>query len=159
MLRLSFVVLGQPVPQGSARAFVTKGGRAVVTSDNTELRPWRDTVSWAARQALGEHSERPSFPITGPVSLVLAFHVRRPVSERKTVDVYPIKPPDLDKMLRAIGDSLTNAGVVRDDALITDVVMRKRYVVTPDLAKIYDPLKHRTEPCVVIQVKRLEVPT
>lgn len=156
MLILAFDVLGQPAPQGSARAFVTKGGRAVVTSANPQLRPWRDKLSWAARQALLEHPERVQFPITRAVGLRLTFWMRRPQDARRTLDVLPTKPPDLDKLIRAVGDSLTNAGVIRDDALITDVLMRKRYAVPPDLTKIYDPVKHRTEPCVEVRVRRID---
>jgi crossover junction endodeoxyribonuclease RusA len=151
MPTLSFTVFGQPTPQGSVRAFV-RGGRAVVTSDNVKLRPWRDTVTWAARDALGGASERSTFPITGPVALDLSFHLHRPKSRPKTIDVYPLTPPDLDKLIRAIGDSLVNAGIIQDDALICDLFVSKRYAVGPDLTKIFNPNIHQSTPCVVVKV-------
>lgn len=158
MQDLSYEVYGQPQPQGSARSFVTRGGRAVVTSDNSQLRPWRDTVTWAARDALNKHPGRSSFPWTEPVELTLRFWVHRPASARKTVDVYPTSPPDLDKLVRAVGDSLVNAGVLKDDAQICDIVTRKRYAVSPDLRHIYRSGEHWTSPGVSITVHPLEVP-
>lgn len=156
MPNLRFEVFGQPVPQGSVRAFVTKGGRAVVTSDNSDLRPWRDTVTWAARDAMGRHHERSSFPIRGPVDLRLSFWVKRPKSAHKTIDDYPITSNDLDKLIRAIGDSLTNAGVIKDDAIICDLHVSKRYAVGPELSKIYVEHYHRHQPMAEVEVRDVE---
>jgi Holliday junction resolvase RusA-like endonuclease len=155
---LSFMVLGQPAPQGSVRAFV-QGGRAIVTSANVKLRPWRDTVTWAARDALGLHTERPTFPIAGPVDLTVEFWLHRPKNRPKTIDVLPLVPPDLDKLVRAVGDSLVNAGVIADDSLVTDLSVSKRYAVSPDLSKIYVPGYHRHEPCAVVLIRERPAPT
>ena len=46
MTAVDVFVPGIPVPQGSTKAFV-RGGRAIVTSANAKLRPWRSTVSEA----------------------------------------------------------------------------------------------------------------
>lgn len=135
------------------------GGRAVVTSDNTKLRPWRDTVTWAARDALGRHPERPTFPITEAVTLTVEFWMHRPKNRPKTIDVLPLTPPDLDKLIRAIGDSLVNAGVLADDSLITDITVNKRYAVTPALPKIYVPGYHRHEPGAVVLVRERDATT
>ena len=40
--------------------------------------------------------------------------------------------PDLDKLCRAIGDALTQSGVLRDDALIAEWVARKQWARKPD---------------------------
>lgn len=152
MAVLSFVVFGQPAPQGSVKAHV-QGGRAVVTSDNKKLRPWRDSVMWAARDALEKHSERPTFPMIGPVDLRIEFWLYRPKNRSKTIDVLPLVPPDLDKLIRAVNDSLVNAGIVRDDSQVTDIRTSKRYAVSPDLAKIYVNGFHRHEPCAVVVVR------
>jgi len=154
MLMLSFEAPGQPVPQGSVRGFVA-GGRAIITSDNSKLRPWRDTVTWAARDVLRGHSERASFPITGPVQLVLSFWMHRPKNRPKTVDVLPLVPPDLDKLIRAVGDSLVNAGVIRDDSQVVSITTTKRYAVGPDLAKIYVEHFHQHTPCVLVRVEEM----
>jgi Holliday junction resolvase RusA-like endonuclease len=158
MKTLRFECLGQPVPQGSMKGYVA-GGRAVVTSDNSKLRPWRDTVTWAARDALGVHPERADFPIPGAVTLDLSFWMHRPKNRPKTIDVLPLTPPDLDKLIRAIGDSLVNAGVIADDSIITDLRVSKRYAVSPDLTKIYVPGFHRHEPGVLVLVREHRAPS
>ena len=46
---ISFVVHGRPQPQGSAKAFIPRGwNRAVITTDNKNLKPWRQDVSASA---------------------------------------------------------------------------------------------------------------
>ena len=40
--------------------------------------------------------------------------------------------PDLDKLCRALGDALTQSGVLRDDALIVEWVARKQWARKPD---------------------------
>jgi Holliday junction resolvase RusA-like endonuclease len=35
--------------------------------------------------------------------------------------------PDLDKLIRAVGDSLTDAGIIRDDSRIITITARKLY--------------------------------
>jgi Holliday junction resolvase RusA-like endonuclease len=155
MIDLSFEVYGQPVPQGSAKGFV-RGGRAVITSDNPKLRPWREAVTWAARDALGTHTARPLFPLTCPVILTVSFWLRRPSTAPRTVDVLPTKAPDLDKLARSVGDSLVNAGAIKDDALVVDLDVHKRYAVGPDLPKIFRLGEHRPTPGALITVECVE---
>jgi Holliday junction resolvase RusA-like endonuclease len=143
---------GKPEPQGSARAYV-RGGKAIVTSANSELRPWRDTVAAAARDALGEH---PGWVRTSaPIFLTVSFWMPRPKSAPKTRDILPVRGVDLDKLIRAVGDSLTNAGVWVDDSQVVDIRALERYVVGPDLPKIYIPGWHRTAPGVTIHVEEI----
>lgn len=142
---------GKPETQGSMRGFV-RGGRAVVTSDNKNLRPWRDTVTLAAVDAaLAAEWER----IDGPVRLSAVFWMPRPVAAPKTRDIPPVTTKDLDKLVRSVCDSLTNAGVWVDDNRICDLHARKRYSVGPDLPKIYVPEIHRPQPGVSILVEEM----
>jgi Holliday junction resolvase RusA-like endonuclease len=89
----------------------------------------------------------------GGVDLTVEFWMHRPKNRPKTIDVLPLTPPDLDKLVRAIGDSLVNAGVLGDDSQITDLSVSKRYAVSPALPKIYVPGYHRHEPCAVVLVQ------
>jgi Holliday junction resolvase RusA-like endonuclease len=121
-----FVVVGNPEPQGSTKAFVVKG-RAVTTSANTRLKPWRTEVTLAARAAmLGAAGP---FPLVGAVTVHAAFAVRRPKSVRRR---YPIVKPDLDKLQRAIGDALVDAGLIKDDCQIVGWNPTKRYQDDPE---------------------------
>jgi Holliday junction resolvase RusA-like endonuclease len=153
MVSLVIEAFGNPQTQGSARAYV-KGGRAVVTSDNPNLASWRDTVAWAARAAL---TREPAWvQAAGPVRADVAFWLRRPVSAPKTRDILPVTGLDVDKMLRSIFDSLTNAGVWVDDNRACLGTYSKRYAVGPHLPKIYRPGFHWQQPGVSVVVSTIE---
>ncbi len=111
---------GTPVPQGSKTAFVV-GGRAVLAEANKRLKPWREHVARVARAQAG------GFEFTGPVAVTLLFLFERPKSVKRAL---PSVKPDLDKLVRAIFDGLTAAGVWTDDALVVDVRAVKRYAAT-----------------------------
>lgn len=153
MASLVVEAYGPPKTQGSSRAFVTKGGKAVVTSDNKDLRPWRDTVAGAARDAM---SARPDWVRTAaPIFLTVTFWLPRPQSAPRTRDILPAKGLDADKLVRSVCDSLTNAGVWVDDSQVVDLRVLKRYAVGPDLAKIYIPGWHRAAPGASIIVEEI----
>lgn len=129
----SLVVLGVPAPQGSKKAFVHRStGRAVVVeSSKKRLRTWRsDIVDEVLRR-------RPEFqlagfrlPITGPIGVSMVFCTARPRSHYRTGrnakllrDDAPLRPtsrPDLSHLIRAVEDALTDAGLIKDDALIVE---------------------------------------
>jgi Holliday junction resolvase RusA-like endonuclease len=127
---IAFTVLGEPVPQGSSRAFyVPKLNRAVITNANPRTRIWRSSVSDAARSARGD-----ALPLEGVgVEVLVEFYLPRPASAPKRVTV-PAKKPDVDKLLRAILDGITDAGVWRDDAQVVRVVATKVFA-----AGAFDP--------------------
>ena len=120
MTSLAFDVLGQPVPQGSARAFNNR----VVASNGHLLKPWRQALGSAAiEQALAQ--DVPQF--TGPVVVRATFYFRRPKHHYRTgknahllrddAPAYPTSRGcgDLDKLQRAVGDALVDVSVLADD--------------------------------------------
>ena len=127
MTLLSFHVPGIPVPQGSAKAYV-RGGHAVVTSANANLRPWRAAVTAAAAEARADMDT-----LRTPVFVGLVFTFPRPSGHfgkrglRGTAPAFPATRPDLDKLCRATLDSLTDAGVIADDALVVELQASKDY--------------------------------
>jgi Holliday junction resolvase RusA-like endonuclease len=143
--RLAFEVPGEPQPQGSTKAFKHRhSGRVMVTSDNARLRPWRDAVCWHARQALLGGS-----PMIGPVKVRVEFRFARPGGHFGKRGLRPTAPrehvvrPDLDKLVRAFLDALSDAGVWRDDAQVVETRARKRYHERPgaviEVAMAVDP--------------------
>lgn len=62
--------------------------------------------------------------MTGAVSLTAIFFMPRPKSNVRPL---PSVKPDLDKLLRAIGDAATKAGVINDDSQICEIVAHKVY--------------------------------
>jgi len=114
---ISFFVAGIPQQQGSTRAFVVKG-RAVTTSANKNLRPWRTAVSQAMQENVTELHE-------GAWSVSMEFIMPRTKVLGKKRKPYT-KTPDLDKLTRSVLDSGT--GIIwRDDALVTRISAKKRY--------------------------------
>lgn len=122
--RLAFAVLGDPVPQGSKRIGRAGGrpdGRPLILDwKGHALRSWRFQVAVLARAAK-IRAELELFE--GPVAVSLYFRLRRGLTVRRWM---PSTKPDLDKLVRAVFDSLT--GVVwRDDAQVVSVSATKVY--------------------------------
>ena len=120
-----FFVRGQPITQGSMRAFVVKG-RPIITSANRNLKNWRTLV---ALQAQTEATVE--CPLDGPISMTLEFYMPRPKSLKKKGMEYPIRARsgDIDKLSRAVLDSLTNV-FYKDDSQVVDLSVKKYWAMT-----------------------------
>lgn len=118
---IRFTVPGVPVPQGSMRALMRPGARfPIVTSDNRSLKPWRQSVAFAAVDACPDRELW-----QGPVSIGVVFYLPRPKSLPKRV-AYPVKKPDCDKLVRGVLDALT--GILwRDDSQVVEMAAWKLY--------------------------------
>jgi hypothetical protein len=96
---LTFTVFGVAQPQGSAKAFMRKGMRfPVVTSDNPQLKGWRQLVAAAASVAL--NATGAGMFLEGPVRVCAAFYLPRPKS-LGLKDRAHMTRPDVDKLARA----------------------------------------------------------
>ena len=122
----SFFVPGEPITEGSTRAF-TSGQRVVVTHDRgPELDQWRLKVAHAAQAAAQDAGWEPRYD--GPVAVTAAFFLPRPKSAKKRL--VPHVKPDLDKLIRAVGDALApykQPGVLKDDSRIVTWRATKDY--------------------------------
>jgi crossover junction endodeoxyribonuclease RusA len=124
-MTLQFKVFGVPAPQGSSRGFLHRStGRVIVTHDNPRTEPWRESVAWAALRAMREQDWPQA---QGAVNVAAVFRLPRPQSLPRRVKDQTRKP-DLDKLLRALLDALSQASVWRDDAQVVSVHAGKRYV-------------------------------
>jgi Holliday junction resolvase RusA-like endonuclease len=120
---IMFTARGVPIPQGSPK-IGRRGNRAVLLLDSEKLRHWRRIVAAAARDAcrdapkieVGQRLTKRRVVYDEPVSVCASFYFEKPNGTR-FADVQASKP-DLDKLQRALGDSLTDAGVVSDDCRI-----------------------------------------
>lgn len=123
----SFFVPGEPITEGSTRAFAS-GQRVVVTHDRgPELTAWRIKVAHAAEAAAREAGWDPQHD--GPVVVTATFLLPRPKSVPRSRRL-PHTKPDLDKLQRAIGDALApykRPGVLRDDSRIVEWRATKLY--------------------------------
>jgi Holliday junction resolvase RusA-like endonuclease len=119
---VDFEVDGVPVQQGSKTGFVA-GGRAIVTDQNKKtLKPWRQNVTATARAA------HPGDRLEGPVLMVVEFRFVRPKTVKRE---WPAVQPDLDKLLRALLDGITDSGLWRDDAQVVTAHVSKVYADRP----------------------------
>jgi Holliday junction resolvase RusA-like endonuclease len=116
--QLRFHVDGVPVPQGSKTGFVV-GKRAVLVDANKALKPWRATVRDAAETALAGRSG-----FTDAVFVLLDFYMPRGKTVRR---LRPSTKPDIDKLIRAVFDALTDSGVLADDGLVVSVHAQQFY--------------------------------
>lgn len=122
--RVTVVVAGVPVTQGSMKAF-TVGGQARVTHSNgARINVWRRSIVDAVHRQLGESIDL----YTGPVRLSAAFRLPRPKTLPKRRRTWPTgaRSGDADKFLRCLGDALTGV-LIADDSLIVDARVTKDY--------------------------------
>lgn len=110
-------VAGRPAPQGSKRHV----GHGIMVESSKALPAWREAVRWTAA---AKWARRPV--IDGPVGLQLEFVMPRPASTPKRSTPAATKKPDASKLLRAVEDAITDAGVWRDDSLVVDLHVSKR---------------------------------
>lgn len=123
---LTVIAHGQPIPQGSKRAFISRStGRAAMKEDNPKTGSWRETVAWAVARAM-EQAGRTE-PLTGPLRVEVVFTMRKPTSRPKTRVTFPDTKPDADKLLRASFDAVTTAGGWVDDARVIDARVVKAF--------------------------------
>lgn len=127
-----FEIIGLPAPQGSKTA-VNIGGKARLIEGKGPSRQrhkdWRTTIAQTARDIA---AALPDAPLDGPLHLEVMFRFPMPASRKKADRergwTWKTSAPDLDKLVRAIGDGLTAGGLIRDDARIVTTVAEKHEV-------------------------------
>lgn len=157
--RIGIRVTGHPVTQGNHST--GKGGTIYETTKGHA--GWRDKVTLAAADQC-----RYVDTITAFVKVWTRFSFNRPKSHYRTgrnahllrdnAPGYPGRAPyggDVDKLARAVYDSLTDAGVWADDSLVVDERNRKFWVGEHELAQPVEgvviiieplPMRYTTRP-------------
>jgi len=127
-MTVTFTVHGTPAPQGSMKAFAVNGRAMIKPSGGNNFAAWRNAVAQAAHELVAEHGQ-----LDGPLRLDVAFRFPMPASRPKATRArgwaWKTAAPDLDKLVRAVGDALSASGLIRDDALIVDLCATKIEVV------------------------------
>lgn len=126
-----FFVPGIPETQGSMIPGRANNGRLFVRNAATaKHKAWRTAVTMIGRSA---HKSKQ--PISDPVNLAVSFGFIRPKSHFKKFGELstaglkqPIPRKDLDKLVRAVGDSLVDAGIIKDDKQIAHIFANKNWV-------------------------------
>jgi crossover junction endodeoxyribonuclease RusA len=115
MFDLTFDVSGEPASQGSHSVI---HGR-IVQVNSAKHKRWRNAVAFAALDLVGTDWEL----IDDPVELSVIFYLPRPKTATRE---FPAVMPDLDKLIRSVGDSLSGT-IIRDDSRIIAISAQKRY--------------------------------
>ena len=132
----SFTVFGTAAPQGSKRLM----GHGVMVESSNRVKPWRSDV----RSAAITHKPM-GWDMAHPMHLELVFWFPRPASHygskggisylKPTAPVEPISARlgDIDKLCRAVLDSLTSVAYL-DDRQVIELDARKAYLMGRDAA-------------------------
>ena len=131
---IEFTVYGAPVPQGSKRVF--RGN--IVDMAPQRLRSYRQDIHVTALQAMNGRE-----PHVEPVGVTVTFSIPRPKNhygtgrnaevKKDSAPSAPAKPPDIDKLGRAVLDGMTGA-VFRDDAQVVSLHLMKVWADHSDAA-------------------------
>ena len=126
---MNILVYGKPITQGSK----IRTRWSMRDSNGDTLLPWRDNVRAAAVNAEDPFGE-------APVQVVITFTFARPKGNfgtgrnagtlNRSALPYPSNHTigDIDKLVRACLDALTDAGVWNDDSQVVQLVARKVFV-------------------------------
>jgi Holliday junction resolvase RusA-like endonuclease len=135
-------VPGDAVPQGSMRAIQGKHARfpSVVASNKQHLAEWRAQMAAYIKRYVPVDSipkdvrfaVRIEFALRRPSTHYLPPNSKRTQPElRENAPVWVERAPDLDKLVRAVLDATTDAGVWNDDAQVVHLVANKKYADDP----------------------------
>lgn len=121
-MKVTVIVAGVPVTQGSMKAYVVAGRARVTHTNGSKIDTWRRSIVDAIHRQLGEQLEL----MTGPMRLSASFRLPRPASLPKTKRTWPIgaRSGDADKLLRLLGDAITGV-LIDDDSRIVDASVTK----------------------------------
>lgn len=133
-MSIHFFIPGTPVPQGSKKWV----GRMIEA--NTNLGPWRATITAYALQAMLSHKQG---MLTEPLAITVDAYFKRPKYHYGTgknsgllkpnAPAWVSTTPDADKIARALLDGITDSGLWKDDSLVVSLKIVKKYAEQPGL--------------------------
>ena len=124
--KIRFTIEGKPQQQGSKSAYL-QAGRIKLVEANKNLMPWRAAgIPVAQQAAIAQDWVFPEAQV--PVMAKMLFVFEKPKSVKR--DQMSVKP-DLDHLIRSVGDLLTQAGLIVDDSQIVEIAARKEYGDNP----------------------------
>lgn len=129
---LSITIPGVPVAKGRPKFTTANGFARSYTPAKTHR--YEDLIRCEAFNAMGG-----KVPLTEPVSMSITAYVQPPksMSKKRRAEALegtlkPTTRPDADNYAKAALDGC-NAIIFRDDSLVTDLIVRKRYSERPRL--------------------------
>lgn len=135
---ITLVIYGEPVPQ--SRPKIARIGNRVIAYDPPKSKKYKDLVKlWATCQLKKVDGFK---MFTGAVCVDITFFlpIRPSWPKQKRLNaeygvMRPIKKPDIDNLYKGLIDALTGIAW-KDDSIITDVSMKKRYTADTSRTEI-----------------------
>jgi len=144
---IAFVVPGQPQGKGRAKIVKIGGFSRMATPQKTVA--YEGLVAHAAQQAM---QGRAPLEVAVAANVFLDCQVPASWSQKKqrmalAGEVMPTAKPDADNVVKAIFDGL-NGVAWRDDVLVVDLRVRKRFAATPcvrvEIWPVEEPVEQKT---------------
>ena len=128
-MKIDFFVSGVPKAQPRVKAFVRGGHAGVYTPDSAE--------SWKQSVRLQATANAPESLVTAPIRIELDFFLPRPKAHHKrdgsvksNSPIWHCKKPDLDNLIKAVVDAITDTQRVwMDDSQICEITATKTYAI------------------------------
>ena len=128
-MKIDFFIAGIPKAQPRVKAFVRGGHAGVYTPDSAE--------SWKQAVRLQATANAPESLVENPVRVSLDFflprpkaHYKRDGSVKSNSPVWHCKKPDLDNLIKAVTDAITDTQRVwLDDSQICEITATKTYAM------------------------------
>lgn len=128
-MKIDFFVAGIPKAQPRVKAFVRGGHAGVYTPDSAEY--WKQAVRLQAT------ANAPESLVAHPVRIELDFFLPRPKAHHKrdgsvkpNSPVWHCKKPDLDNLIKAVTDAITDTQRIwLDDSQIYQITATKTYAL------------------------------
>ena len=111
---IKFEVYGDPQPKGSMHTY----GNGYVVHSNKSKQWEKDIVD-----QITYHGEL----VLEAVEVRLTFYMKRPKTVKNRL--YPHVSPDLDKLVRAVLDAITDV-LIKDDGQVVSLIAKKLYTVS-----------------------------
>jgi Holliday junction resolvase RusA-like endonuclease len=150
-MEIEFTVIGRPQQRGSKKAglvpdrnggFLMKNGRPIVVARdaNDNSKAWMDSCKLAACMVVGREEL-----LRGPIELQVTFFFKRPGAHygtgskvdrlKPSAPEYHAQSPDLDKLVRCLGDALTGVVYV-DDRQVCRTISAREWTTTTERAEV-----------------------
>ncbi len=125
---ISVFIPGNPIAQPRHRVSVRFGKAHAYLPASHKVHGWKSII-WL----YCSNNKLSNLNITKPVKIDLTFFMPIPKSlKNKITSMQPhIKKPDIDNLVKAVLDSMTDCHVWQDDSLVYDIASRKFYSDAP----------------------------
>jgi len=130
MKEINFMIPGEPVAKGRARAFVRGGKVGHYTPNKTAV--YEKTVATLASVAMGGN---PPIEVACRLKVDFFMPIPKSWSLKKQLlaiagEIKPTSKPDVDNLIKAVKDGL-NGVVWLDDSQVVEIVAVKKYDQNP----------------------------